>query len=60
MFFKFELADAVIIKRAELKGEIVGRTEYLSDQSRYLLQFNDKQGNPKEQWFAEDELMRIQ
>ena len=58
--FKFELVDTVIIKRAALRGEIIGRTEYINDQSRYLLQFNDKQGNPKEQWFAEDELIRIQ
>ena len=51
--FKFVLGQVVGLQISDEYGCIAGRAQYLDDENRYLLQYQDGNGCAHERWFPE-------
>lgn len=64
MVFELPLTQQVILinsRRAKghlAVGMVVGRSDHIDQKDQYLVRFVDGQGDPKEDWFFETELLK--
>ena len=53
---KFELGQQAQIKASSEQGEVIGRAEYLSSESAYMLRYKSGDGRAVEAWWSESAL----
>lgn len=56
MGFKFELKQAVTIAASGEAGEVIGRAEYTTSESSYLVRYQAADGRATEAWWQESAL----
>lgn len=54
--FKFDLTDAVEITASGEAGEVIGRAEYTTSESTYLVRYRSADGRAVESWWGESAL----
>lgn len=55
--FKFELRAPVVIAASGERGEVIGRADYVTAMSSYLVRYRRADGNASECWWSEDALV---
>ena len=56
MGFKFELQQTVTIAASGEAGEVIGRAEYTTSESSYLVRYKAGDGRATEAWWNESAL----
>lgn len=54
--FKFNLGQKALIAVSGEVGNVVGRAEFLTSECLYVLRYATKDGQAREQWWAESAL----
>lgn len=58
--FNFVLGEKVKEIVTGIKGEVIGRAEYLYVDNLYLVRWKDKNENAQEEWFPEKQIKKVE
>ncbi|MDP3088852.1 MAG: hypothetical protein Q8M99_11785 [Methylotenera sp.] len=58
MAFKFDIGDAVVIEVSGEGGIVIGRAEYVSSESNYLIRYKSSDFKAVEQWWSDSALIK--
>lgn len=58
--FKFNLGDRVALVESDETGVVIGRAEYLHDQSTYFIRYCAADGRQVECWWSENALKPVE